>query len=314
MATASLSSGSVLHLNGFGTWKAEPGACAAALRVALDAGYRHIDCAAVYMNEEELGAVFAEYTHGDSPKIPRSELFVTSKVWNTCHGREGVAAGLARTLRDLQLTYLDLYLVHHPFAWAHAGLPIGSETWIKRDPEQPYGIAWGAAGVTLESTWQGMEDAHEAGLVRNVGVSNYNALGLLDLMRYAKRVKPTVHQFECHPMNQRAELRELGEKLGLHSTLYSILGSGKEGPLQNAVVAGIARKHGVEPGAVCIAWGLGTGGSVLSKSVQAKRIAANFAAEKVQLDAEDLAEIAKLDVGLRNCNMVEYWDGFPSHC
>lgn len=313
MATTTFTSGSVLHLNGFGTWKAEPGACGDALRVALDLGYRHIDCAAVYMNEQELGKVFAEYTHGGNPKIPRDQLFVTSKVWNTCHGREGVAKALERTLFDLQLEYLDLYLVHHPFAWEFAGLPIAEDTWIKRDSNQPYGIAWGASGVTLESTWQGLEDAHEAGIVRNIGVSNYNAALLMDLMRYAKRVKPSVHQFECHAMNQRAELRELGKKFGIHTTCYSILGSGKDGPLQSAVIGEIAKKHGVGPAAVCISWGLSRGCSVLSKSTQAARIEENYNAEKVQLDAEDLAQIAKLETGLRTCNMVEYWD-FPSHC
>lgn len=155
-------SNSVLPTNGFGTWKAEPGECAQALRVALgmyaaaestlirsflrigssagirlfltvisdllcsclffrerclvdvDAGYRHIDCAAVYMNEAELGVVFAEYCGGENPKIPRDQLFITSKVWNTCHSRADVDRALKQTLNDLQLSYLDLYLVHHP--------------------------------------------------------------------------------------------------------------------------------------------------------------------------------------------------------
>lgn len=313
MGTTTLPSSSVLPLNGFGTWKAERGEAPAALRAALLAGYRHLDFAAVYQNEAELGAVLAEFTQGPSPKIPRASLFITSKVWNTCHGRDRVAQGLASTLADLQLDYLDLYLVHHPFAWAFAGLPIAEDTWIKRDEEQPYGIAWAGDGVTLESTWMGMEDAALAGKVRNIGISNYNALGLMDLMRYAKRVKPAVHQFEGHVMNQRPELRKLGDRLGIHNTLYSVLGSGRDGPMQSKVVAEIAAKHDVGPAAICIAWALSTGCSVLAKSTKEERIADNFKAERVLLDVEDFARLLKLEAGLRSCNMNDYW-GFPSHC
>jgi diketogulonate reductase-like aldo/keto reductase len=199
------------------------------------------------------------------------------------------------------------------FAWEFAGLPITDSTWVKRDASDPYNIAWAAPGVTLEDTWLGMEDAHEAGLVKNIGVSNYSASTLMDLLRYAKRVKPAVHQFEGHPMFQRRELVEIGRKYGIHATMYSILGSGKEGPLQDPVIRGIAEKHGVSPAAVCIAWGLSSGDvSVLAKSTNAERIASNFAVEKVKLDAEDLEKIIGLDKGLRTCSMVEYWQ-FPSH-
>jgi diketogulonate reductase-like aldo/keto reductase len=119
--SVTLPSGSVLPLNGFGTWKAEPGECAGALRAALDVGYRHIDLAAVYMNEAELGVVFEEYCSGSQPKIPREQLFITSKVWNTCHARQHVMDAVKQTLADLRLSYLDLFLVHHPFAFEYAG-------------------------------------------------------------------------------------------------------------------------------------------------------------------------------------------------
>jgi alcohol dehydrogenase (NADP+) len=261
----SLPSGSTLASNGFGTWKAEPGKCAVALRVALDAGYRHIDCAAVYMNEAELGAVFAEYCGGPKPRIPRSELFITSKLWNTCHGRGNVAAALDRSLADLQLDYLDLYLIHHPFAWANGGLPIAEDSWVVRDPSDPWNIKWAEPGITLEDTWRGMEDCYASGKAKNIGVSNYNAGLLMDMMRYAK-VKPSVHQFECHLMFQRTELRDVGDKLGIHTTMYSILGSGKDGLMQDATIASIAAKHSTSPASVCIAWGMSQNCSVLSKA------------------------------------------------
>jgi alcohol dehydrogenase (NADP+) len=114
-------SGDPVSMNGFGTWKAEPGRCAVGLRAALEVGYRHIDLAAVYMNEPELGLVFEEYCSGPNPKIPREQLFITSKVWNTCHAREHVMDAIKQSLLDLRLTYLDLYLIHHPFAWEYTG-------------------------------------------------------------------------------------------------------------------------------------------------------------------------------------------------
>lgn len=152
----------------------------------------------------------------------------------------------------------------------------------------------------------------DAKLTRNIGISNYSALAIMDLCRYA-RIMPAIHQFEVHVLNQRSELRELGDKLGIHNTMYSILGSGKEGPIHDPTVNNIASKHGVSAGAVCIAWGLSQGCSVLSKSINKGRIISNFEAEKVQLDDADMQKLASLDEELRTCNMVEYW-GFPSHC
>jgi diketogulonate reductase-like aldo/keto reductase len=120
--SVAMPSGTLLPLNGYGTWKAEAGHCAKGLRAALEVGYRHIDLAAVYMNEPELGLVFEEYCGGANPKIPREQLFITSKVWNTCHARQHVMDAIKQSLSDLRLTYLDLYLIHHPFAWEYTGM------------------------------------------------------------------------------------------------------------------------------------------------------------------------------------------------
>jgi 2,5-diketo-D-gluconate reductase A len=198
------------------------------------------------------------------------------------------------------------------FRFPVQGLPITDDNWVKRDESMPYGIKWAPAGVTLENTWRGMEDVLAAKLTRYIGVSNYNATLLMDLCRYAK-VMPAMHQFEAHPMFQRGELVELGRQLGIQTTMYSILGSGKDGPLQNKAIAEIASKHGAQPAAVCIAWGLRQGVAVLSKSVIPERVRANFEAERLELDDADLKILKALDCNLRTCNMVEYW-GFPSHC
>lgn len=142
-------------------------------------------------------------------------------------------------------------------------------------------------------------------------MSNYSALILMDLLSYAK-IPPAINQIEGHVYNQRAELRAVCEANNIHVTLYSVLGSGKEGPLQDPTVKAIADAHGVSAGAVCIAWALSTGCSVLAKSVTASRIEENLAAEAVVLTAEELKQLEGLERGLLVCNMNEYW-GFPAH-
>lgn len=121
MAKATLRTGREIPVNGFGTWKAESGEAAKAVRHALDVGYRHIDCAPIYLNEKEIGEVLAEYLQGENPKLQRSDLFITSKVWNTCHAPDKVVESCKQSLKDLQLEYLDLYLVHHPTRGSSTG-------------------------------------------------------------------------------------------------------------------------------------------------------------------------------------------------
>lgn len=308
MTPIKLRSGREIPANGFGTWKAERGEAAAALRAALDAGYRHIDCAAVYMNEKELGEVFADYLKGDNPKLQRSELFITSKVWNTCHAEERVVEACKRSLADLQLDYVDLYLIHHPYAWEFAGLPIDEGSWRKLADD---GSIDRGSGVSLEATWRGMERVADAGLARDIGVSNYSAVLLADLLQYA-RILPAVNQCEAHVNNTRAELRDVCRQFGVHFTMYSILGSGKDGPLGDPIVAEIAKSVSASPAQVLIAWGLGKGCSVLAKSTKKDRIQGNFEADRVNLSGEQVARLDGLNRNLLVCNMSEYW-GFPSH-
>lgn len=309
MKTYTLNTGRKIPVNGFGTWKADEGAVITALRAALDAGYRHIDCAAVYGNEKEVGVVFGEYFKGDNPKIAREDVFITSKLWNTCHTPDKVIPALEQTLADLQLDYLDLYLVHHPYSWEFSGLPVCDDNCLPRNDDGT--IKWGT-GVSLQNTWEAMEKAVETGKVRDIGVSNYPIVLLADMLQYAK-IKPAVNQCEMHVNFSRKELREVCESFGIHFTAYSILGSGKTGPLGDPAVCAIAEKVNASPAQVLIAWGISKNVSILAKSTKPDRITSNLAAEKIILDADDIEKLDGLNKNLITCNMEEYWE-FPSHC
>ncbi|EME30405.1 aldo/keto reductase [Galdieria sulphuraria] len=304
MATpaAVLNTGAKVPLVGFGTWKAEPGRVGEAVRTALEAGYRHIDCAAVYGNEKEIGQVFKEIF--SSGKVKRSDVFVTSKLWNTCHKKEHVIEACKQTLKDLQLDYLDLYLIHWPCAFEFAGLPITEENTIPKNKKGEIAFA----KVPLQETWKAMEELQKQGLVKAIGVSNYRIVELLDLLSYCEIV-PAVNQIEVHPYNQRKDLKEFCESRGIHVTAYSPLGSGKEGPLQDSVVRSISEKLGKTPAQVLLAWGLQRGTSVIPKSVTPTRIKENLNCT-FKLDSEVVKQIDQLERGQVVCDMREYW-GFP---
>lgn len=305
MASVTLQSGSKMPLNGFGTWKATAEETETATLAALEAGYRHIDCAAVYLNEAHVGRAFSTFFSRGT--VSRSEVFITSKVWNTCHATEHVVASCRQSLKDLQLEYLDLYLVHHPFSWRYGGLPITEENlWSHDDKGQ---IELG--GASLLDTWRGLEECVRLGLVKNIGVSNYSAALIVDLVNYA-RIKPSVNQCEAHVYNTRHQLRDICNMYGIHFTMYSILGSGKEGPLQDETVKRIAEKHTATPAQILVAWGISTGCSVLAKSGKPKRVAENFKSQDIKLSKDEVDTLSALDRKQMVCNMEEYW-GFASH-
>lgn len=302
-----LPSGKRMPLNGFGTWKAPASVTKEVVIAALETGYRHVDCAAVYMNEAAVGEGLKVFL-SENKDVKRSDLFITSKVWNTCHARDKVVEACKQSLKDLGLDYVDLWLVHHPFAWEFGGLPIVEENWIARDGMGK--IRW-AKGVSLEMTWRGMEDCVELGLARDIGVSNYSVMLLMDLLQYA-RIRPAVNQCEAHVYNNRKDLREICEEFGIHFTMYSILGSGNKGPLGDEVVKGVAKRAGITVAQTLIGWGIGRGCSVLAKSERRERILENFGGGDVKLEEVELEKLDGLDCGLLVCDMREYW-GFASH-
>jgi len=285
---------------GLGTWKSEPGEVGAAVREAVRAGYRHIDCAAIYGNEAEIGVVFEELIQ--SGEVSREELWITSKLWNNAHGEDQVAEALKQTLSDLRLDYLDLYLIHWPVA-TRGVFPTRGDHFFTLE-EKP-----------LTDTWAGMEACVEEGLTRHIGVSNFNIKNLETISRGAT-IYPEMNQVELHPFLAQEPLCDFCRKNGIHLTAYSPLGSGDRPDvmkkldelslLKNETVAAIAKAHNCTSAQVLIRWAIERGTAVIPKSVKSARLIENLAAAELSLTVEDMAELAKLDVGFRYVH-GEFW-------
>ena len=290
-----LSDGGRMPALGLGTWKAEPGVVGDAVREAIRIGYRHIDCAPVYQNEAEIGAALrAAFDDGD---VAREDLWITSKLWNDRHLAADVPGALERTLNDLGLDYLDLYLIHWPLAQRPGvAFPTNPDDWLGPD-EAP-----------VSGTWSAMEDAVRAGHCRHIGVSNFSIRKIRALLETAS-VRPAANQVESHPWLAQNELLAFCREQGIVYTAYSPLGSGDraEGfkkddepkPLEDDLIVEIAGSRGMTPAQVLIAWALQRDSSVIPKSSNPERLAQNFAATQAELTAEDMARLDTLDVGYR---------------
>lgn len=285
----------VMPALGLGTWKSAPGEVGAAVREAIRIGYRHIDCAAIYGNEAEIGAALRAVF--DEGEVRREDLWITSKLWNNAHKRQDVEPALRQTLADLQLEYLDLYLIHWPIA-------------LKPDADFPESgedfLSWDEAPLT--DTWAAMESCVSKGLARHVGVSNFSRSNL-DRLSEGASITPEVNQIELHPLLQQNDFVAECRENGIHITAYSPLGS-RDRPqrlvrdddpvlLENPVIGRIAEKHGAPPAQVLIAWAIGRGTAVIPKSVNPERLRENFAALQLGLDPSDLDAIAGLDKHFR---------------
>ena len=291
---------------GLGTWKAARGEVGAAVRDALELGYRHIDCASIYGNEAEIGAALRDSLRAGG--LERDHLSITSMLWNDSHAPERVRPALERSLADLGLEQLDLYLIHWPVAQQPGVLmPSRAEEFIPLEQ------------LPLTDTWAAMEELVDAGLVRQIGVSNFSARKLAELLPHC-RIRPAVNQVERHPWLQQPALMEFCRRERIAVTAYSPLGSAPSGELspllQIPEVMDIAAAHGCSAARVLLAWGIACGTSVIPKSVRRERLADNLAASRLQLSPDELARIDGLD---RQQRFVDgsFWDlpggPYPKH-
>lgn len=244
---------------GFGVFQVpDPAECERSVRDAIDVGYRLFDTAAAYGNEEAVGAAIRN--HG----IDRAELFVTTKLWVNDASHTGAKAAFERSINKLGLDYLDLYLIH-----------------------QPYGDVYGA--------WRAMEELHRAGRIRAIGISNFYPDRVQDFVLH-NQITPAVNQIEIHPFHQQDDALNLLRDYGIQAEAWGPFAEGRNGLFSNAVLQSIGRKHGKSVAQVVLRWLSQRGIVAIPKSVRKERMAENLSIFDFELDHDDLAAIAALDM------------------
>ncbi len=290
---------------GFGLWKIDKPDTANLVHAAVEAGYRHLDSAADYGNEKEAGeGIKSALAAG---LCQREELWVTSKLWNTYHRPEHVRAACEKTLSDLGLDYLDLYLIHFPIALKFVDFDVRypPEWFFDPDAEAP---RMEIDPVPLHVSWAAMEDLKESGLVKHIGVCNYNSALLHDLMAYAKQ-KPEVLQVEAHPYLSQERLIKLAQDYGMTVTAFSPLGAlsyvsldmatENESVLETDAAKTAAARLGKTPAQVVLRWGVQRGTAIIPKTARKERLKENLALFDFELSAEEMQAISALNSNRR---------------
>ena len=253
-----LNNGLHMPMVGYGVFQiADANECQRSVVDAIEAGYRLIDTAASYMNEEAVGKGLR------SSGVPRDQLFVTSKLWVQETGYERTQQAIDKSLRRLQLSYLDLYLIHQPFGDVHG-------------------------------SWRAMEDAYRAGKLRAIGVSNFQPDRLMDIKAF-NEIAPAVNQVEVNPFQQQLEAVPFMRQMGVQAEAWAPFAEGRNGLFQSEVLIGIARHYGKSVGQVVLRWLVQRGIVALAKSVRKERMAENIAIFDFALSDAHMASIATLD-------------------
>jgi 2,5-diketo-D-gluconate reductase A len=260
MQYVTLNNGLKMPILGFGVFQIpDPAECERAVIDAIESGYRLIDTAASYLNEESVGKGVR------SSGIDRKELFITSKLWVQHAGYERTREAIDQSLKRLQLDYLDLYLIHQPFGDVHGA-------------------------------WRAMEEACRDGKLRAIGLSNFQPDRLMDIMAF-NEVKPAVNQIEVNPFHQQDDSTSFMAANGVQAEAWAPFAEGRNNLFQNEALAAIAAKHGKSIGQVVLRWLIQRNIVALAKTVRRERMAENLDVFDFALDAADMDDIAKLETG-----------------
>lgn len=296
-----LASGDQLPAVGLGVWKIDPSEVGAVVSTAIEFGYRHLDCACDYGNEEGVGDGIRDAL--ESNYCSREDLWVTSKLWNTYHDPEHVRPALQKSLDDLGLDYLDLYLIHFPISLMY--IPIEERYppgWVfNPDAENP---KMEFSEVPIQQTWQAMEELVDDGLVKNIGICNFTTGLMSDLLSYA-RIRPSVLQVELHPYLAQEKLLRYCEQQQIAVTGFSPLGALSYVPigmaekndsvLEEEVVTEIAERHDKTAAQVVLRWGVQRGTSIVAKTSNKERLKENLDLFDFQLTDDEMQAITSLD-------------------
>lgn len=257
MEYVTLHNGVKMPILGYGVYQVTQEECERCVLDALKVGYRSLDTAQSYFNEEQVGSAIQK------SGVPREEIFLTTKVWIEHYGYEQAKASVLESMRKLQTDYIDLVLLH-----------------------QPFGDAYGA--------WRALEELYEAGKLRAIGISNFYADRMVDFASF-NRVRPMVNQVELHIFNQQKEAKGWHDKYGIQLEAWAPFGEGRGGTFDNPVIAAIAARYGKTPAQIMLRWQIQRGVVVIPKSTHMERMEENFHVFDFTLSAEDMAAIAALD-------------------